>query len=133
MSAIAPASNATSSRDPSLVERGPSYLLVKFKSAAARVSNESPLAMVLWSVLEQHFTYQLVLDMEGTACLDEVAVGQLMMLAQWIVAHRGTIRLCGLSAYDRDVLEQFGVEINLPVYADVGSAIFGGRSPRLPR
>jgi anti-anti-sigma regulatory factor len=88
---------------------------------------------VLWSVLDEHFTYQLVLDLEEADCLDETSVKQLMTLAQWVVAQHGTIRLCGLSDHDRNVLRRCGVASCLPAYADIGEAIFAGHPPRQPR
>ena len=104
-------------RGRSDLQRGP-HLLVKLRVAAA-ASDRTPLAEVLWSLLERHFTYRLVLDLEGARCLDEAVVSQLMTLAQRIIAHRGTIRLCGLSAYNRRVLEQFETMSELPVYDDI--------------
>ena len=133
MPAIAAQRDMTSSCAPPVAERGASYLLVKFQNAASHASDETPLAIVLWSVLEMHFTHQLVLDMQGTACLDETAVKQLMTLAQWIVARRGSIRLCGLSEHDQNVLDQSGALSYLPVYEDVAEAIFAGHPSRLPR
>jgi anti-anti-sigma regulatory factor len=130
---IAPERDASSRRGLPCVERGPSYLLMKLRNIDAQVSEQAPLAEVLWSVLQRHFANRLVLDLEGASRLDGATVAQLMTLAQRIRAHHGTIRLCGVSAYNRRVLERFGVMSELPVYADLSGAIFAERRPRLPR
>jgi hypothetical protein len=108
-------------------------LLVKLKNVAACVSNQTSLAEVLWSVLERHCTCRLVLDLEGAGCLDEADVAQLVTLARRIIAHDGMLRLCGPSAHNRRALEPFQAGGDLPVYADIGGALFGERRPRLPR
>lgn len=132
MSTIALERNTSSHRGRSDLQRGPAYLLVKLRVAAA-ASDRTPLAEVLWSLLERHCTCRLALDLEGAGCLDEAVVTQLMTLAQRIIAHRGTIRLFGLSAYNRRVLEQFETFSELPVCADIWEALFAERRPRIPR
>jgi hypothetical protein len=125
--------DASSRRDPFCVERGPSYLLVKLKNVAGQVSDQASLGEVIWSLLQRHFAYRLILDLEGASRLDEAAVAQLVALAQRILAHDGTIRLCGVSAYNRGVLARLGATSDLPLYADLSGAIFAERRSRLPR
>jgi anti-anti-sigma regulatory factor len=84
-------------------------------------------------VLERHFTCRLVLDLEGASCLDEVAVNQLVALTHRIIARHGTIRLCGLSAYNRGAIERCGGMRYLPIYADIGGALFAELGPRSKR
>jgi len=133
MPALALERNVIFRRSTSYEELDPSYLLVRLRDAAARVSHRTCLAQVLWSLLEEHFTYRLVLDLEGAGGLDEADVEQLMTLARRLITRQGTIRLCGLSAYNRGVLERLGVMSYLLVYSDLGEALFANRGLRLPR
>ena len=109
MPALALERNVIFRRSTSYEELDPSYLLVRLRNVAPRVSRRTSLSEALWSLLEEHFTYRLVLDLEGAGCLDETDVEQLMTLARRLITRQGTLRLCGPSAYNREVLEQLGV------------------------
>ena len=49
------------------VERGPDWLLVRIRNLD-RAEPETPLAEQLWALLEQHFTYRLVLELDEVRC-----------------------------------------------------------------
>ena len=46
------------------VERGPDWLLVRLRNLDFLAPDAPPLAEQLWSLLQQHFTYRLVLELD---------------------------------------------------------------------
>jgi anti-anti-sigma factor len=114
------------------VERGPGWLLVKIKSLD-RSSEEPPLADVLWGLLETHFTYRLVLELDQVRMLDSHLIGQLVQLYRQIRHHGGVMRLCGLSAYNLDVLRTCRLQDRFLPYRDREEAVMGCSRPRQPR
>ena len=46
------------------VERGPGWLLVRIANLDLAEFDTPPLAERVWSVLQQHFTYRLVLELD---------------------------------------------------------------------
>jgi len=109
------------------LERGPNCML-------ARLSKEGPgdelppLADELWEQMRRHMTYQVVLEMDAVGRLDSHIIGQLVKLYKRIREHDGLLRLCGLSAEDREVLHQCQLESLLPTYPGRADALMG-RSP----
>ena len=68
------------------VERGPDWLLVRVRNLDLAESDAPPLAERLWQLLEQHFTYRLVLELDGVQVLNSHLIGQ---LAAVVPADRG--------------------------------------------
>ncbi len=114
------------------VTRGPDSLWVKVHSPGEFSSEAAPLADQLWEVLECHFTYRLVLDLSEIDCLDRKLLGQLLALQRRVRHHRGLMRICGLSAFNQQVLETAGLGDRFPSYCDVEEAVMGSW-PRVPR
>jgi anti-anti-sigma factor len=112
------------------VTRGPNWLLVKVRNPGVDVSDTPPLAEELWSLLERHFVYRLVLDLDGLSLLHSYLLGQLVLLDRRIRDHDGLMRLCGLSRYNREVLELHGLDARFPAYGDCKEAVMGARKPR---
>ena len=97
------------------VDRGPDWLMIK-----VRRFKEDPLASQqigerLWRLLEQHFTYRLVLELDQAAVLTSELIAQLIHLQKRICEHGGTLRLCGLSPHNQRVLRTCALEEHLPV------------------
>lgn len=113
------------------VHRGPGWLLVKLLNP-----DDSPppplLADQLWSLMERHLVYRLVLDLDEIRVFDRHLLGQLVQLYRRIRRHEGVMRLCGLSPLNRKVLESHRRLVDrLPPYDDVEEAIMGvKRKPR---
>jgi len=113
------------------VDRGPGWLLVKLKSPDGNASETPPLADEVWSLLARHFVYRLVLELDEIDLLDSHLLGQLVLLDKRVREHDGLMRLCGLSAFNRQVLRTHGLNIRFPTYDDREEAVMGGR--RKPR
>ena len=77
------------------VVRGPDWLFVRLRPDPERLDQ---IAERLWALLNKHFIYRLVLEMDDVEFLPSVLMGQLVMLQKRILQHEGSLRLCGLSA-----------------------------------
>jgi anti-anti-sigma factor len=115
------------------VDRGPDWLLVRVRNLGSDAVDPPRLADQLWSLLQQHFTYRLVLELDQLLVLNSHLIGQLIDLYKRIRQHEGVLRLCGLSPYNRRVLHTCCLEDRLPAYESRVDAVTGGFDPRLPR
>jgi anti-anti-sigma factor len=109
------------------VERGPDCLLVRVMCPGDATAEAPPLAEHLWSLLEQHFVYRLVLDMDQIELLHSYLLGQLVLLDRRVRDHGGMMRLCGLSRYNQEVLHLHGLSTRFPAYCDCHEAVMGCR------
>ena len=108
------------------LDRGPDWLLVRLKSPEADASDTPPLAAELWSLLERHFVYRLVLELDEISLLQSYLLGQLVVLDKRVREHGGLMRLCGLSSFNQQVLRSHGLDVRFPTYGDVVEAVMGG-------
>ncbi len=113
------------------VDRGPDWLLVKIKHLAD--SADTPLARNLWSLLEQHFTYRLVLEMDEVDMLDSHLIGQLLALGKRIQDRDGILRLCGLSEHNQQMLDTCRLSNHFLSYRNREEAVLGPGRPHNPR
>jgi anti-anti-sigma factor len=111
------------------VERGPDWLLVRVRNLDLAESDAPPLAERLWRVLQQHFTYRLVLELNDVEALNSDLVGQLTKLYRRIEEHGGVMRLCGLSPHNRQVLHACRLDDRLLPYEDREEAVMGRTHP----
>ncbi len=111
------------------VERGPNWLWVKVAEPPRKSSEMPPLADTLRSVLEEHFTYRLVLELEEIKVFSSELIGELLRLNRWIRSHQGMMRLCGLSPENGEIFQRCRRDIFLPAYRNRLEAILG--RPRL--
>ncbi|MEN6496609.1 MAG: STAS domain-containing protein [Thermoguttaceae bacterium] len=107
------------------VRRGPGWLLVRLLAPSDGSPHLPPLADQLWSLLESHFVYRLVLELHEIRRLDRPLLGQLVQLYRRIHQHGGMVRLCGLSPLNRRILENHGLIGRLPPYENVEEAVMG--------
>lgn len=115
------------------VERGPGWLLVKVGDPEGFGEELPSLADCIWSIMEQHFTYRLVLELDRIALLNSSLIGQLIDLYRRIRGQDGVLRLCGLSAYNRQVLHTCRLDDRLPAFHDRREAVLGSTYPSQPR
>lgn len=113
------------------VHRGPGWLLVKLLNPGNDSPHAIPLADQLWSLLESHLVYRLVLELNEIRVLDRHLLGQLVQLYRRIHRHGGVMRLCGICPLNRKILEDHSLANHLPPYEDVEEAVMGVR--RKPR
>ncbi|HWC88727.1 MAG TPA: STAS domain-containing protein [Pirellulales bacterium] len=114
------------------VARGPDWLIVKLHCLPENLWDAPPLADTLWTLLEQHFTYRLVLECHNLPLLHTMLIGQLLMLQRKITANGGMLRLCGLSAANRNVIKTCRLDTRLPYFETRVAAVLG-QQPIKPR
>ncbi|HUY31875.1 MAG TPA: STAS domain-containing protein [Pirellulales bacterium] len=121
------------------VERGPDWLIIRL-SPPPRVSlppwdgeDGADLADTLWSLVERHFTYRLLLECEELTRLDSTLVAQLLVLDRRLHEHDGMLRLCGLSELNQQVLERCRLNGRFPSFRDRSHAVLGTSRPQQPR
>jgi anti-anti-sigma factor len=115
------------------IDRGPDWVFVRLRPAHDGGTEENTLAAHVWSMLEQSFTYRLVLELESIDLLQSCLIAQLVMLSKRIHSHGGMLRLCGLSAVNQQVLHVCRLEGCLPNYENRGDAVMGAHRPLQPR
>ncbi len=115
------------------VERGPDWLLVRVKQSDEERAETPPLEGVLWDLLQQHFTYRLVLELDQVDLLNSYLIGQLVALYKRIREHDGVMRLCGLSPYNRRVLHTCRLDERFLPYQDRREAVLGRGGPQRPK
>jgi hypothetical protein len=116
------------------VDRGPDCLLITVREPSRAAECFAPLDEVLWSILDQHFTYRLVLELGQLRSLNREIVAQLLALHDRISAHGGLMRVCGLSSRNRRLLlEREGDDGRLVPYHDLEEAVMVSVAPRRPR
>lgn len=113
------------------VQRGPDWLIVRIKNFDPAEPDSPSLMEGIWSLLEQHFTYRVVLELDQVPLMNSALVEQLFLLYRRIQEHDGVLRLCGLSPYSRRVLHACRLDDRLPPYHDRQEAVMG--RPRQPR
>ena len=105
------------------VERGPDWLFVRIGNPVRDRLHCPPLKDCLWSLLQEHFTHRLVLEMDEIDFLDSHLTGQLVALYQAISSNGGVLRLCGLSPQNRKILEACHLDERFPVYGSRMDAV----------
>lgn len=112
------------------VQRGPGWLLVKARNCDQDAWAAPPLADQVWSLLERHFVYRLVLELDELKLLDSHLIWQLLLLHRRIRDHNGVMRLCGLSALNQRVLQVCGLIDRFPPYSNLEEAVMGSCRPK---
>ncbi len=114
------------------MERGPECLFVRLRRAEEVAADETDLGDRLWSLLQQHNIYRLILELDDLPVLQSRLISQLVALRSRIDLHRGLMRLCGLSEMGRQALKKCRLDARLPDYRDRNEAIMGFR-PSKPK
>jgi anti-anti-sigma factor len=107
------------------VERAADWLLVRLISHNQSASDTPPLADWLWARLEEQAVCRLVLELDQMAVLYSYVIGQLVLLHKRIVVHGGTLRLCGLSPHNQQVLHFCRLDDRFSLYPGRAEALRG--------
>jgi anti-anti-sigma factor len=113
------------------VDRGPDWVFVRLHPDDSNLEPDS-LADKLWAVLEQSFTYRLVLELDEVPILQSYLIAQLVLISKRINSHGGLLRLCGLSPANQEVIRMCRLDGCLPHFVNRGDAVMGHR-PMQPR
>lgn len=104
------------------IDRGPGWLIVQLTPVDEPYDN---LADRLWGLLNQHFVYRLVLEMEYVDFLPSQLMGQLVMLHKRVLKHGGALRLSGLSEECLQALHTCRLDQALPHFRSRAEAVRG--------
>ena len=115
------------------VDRGPDWIFVRLRPALHDGTDEFSLANKIWSLLEQCFTYRLVLELDRVELLQSSLIAQFVLLSKRIHSHGGLLRLCRLSPANQQVLHVCRLDGCLPNYDNRGDAVMGAHLPTQPR
>jgi hypothetical protein len=111
------------------IDRGPDWLFVRPVRTGKAAVNAALLAEQVWSILEQHFTHRLVLELGNIGTLDESWLAALESLEKRIQEHDGMMRICGLSTGNVEALRQSRAQRHFPHFRDRESAVMGHIRP----
>lgn len=116
------------------VQRGPDWLFVRLvpPDQPGLVPEAEGVAEQIWEVIQQHFCYRVVLELDRVGMLYSSLLGQLILLSKRIYSHQGILRMSGVSEHNLDVLRTCRLEAALPSYHNRGDAVMG-HNPQKPR
>ncbi len=112
------------------VERGPDWLFVRLRDEAMDFDR---VAEQLWDLLEKHFIYRLVLEMDELKIFPSQLMGQLVMLQKRVLQHGGALRLCSLSPECQSALHFCRLDHALPNFPTREDAVYGRDNLVKPR
>jgi anti-anti-sigma regulatory factor len=110
------------------VEEEGGWLFVGIRHPSRETFEMYDLAQRVWSIVEEHHVYRLVLELDEIAMLDSLLLGQLIRLEQELAVQGGVLRLSGLSPRQQEVLTLFGSHLGqrLVGYSNREQAVRGG-------
>jgi anti-anti-sigma factor len=111
-------------------ERGPDCLFIRLHGPQTLETDARDLVEPLWSHLEQHFTYRLVLELNDVTILRSNILGALVQLQKRITEHGGLMRICGLSKQGQEILRATQLDTCLAQYRSREEAVMGYRPGR---
>ncbi|OHB78248.1 MAG: hypothetical protein A2W31_04555 [Planctomycetes bacterium RBG_16_64_10] len=109
------------------VDVSPEWLFFRLVKEWHDAGPTPPLAERVWSVVEQHSIYRLVVELDGQLLLSSYLVGQLILLCKRAHQRGGAMRLCGLADAQYQVIEIMRLGQMLPNYQTRGDAVTGHR------
>ena len=115
------------------VDRGPDWLFVRPRRHGPHPGDTPLWAEQIWALLEQNFTYRLVLELDEVEYLDSCLVGQLVWLHKRIGANDGVLRICGLNEFNQDILHLCGLEGRFGLFRNREEAVMRYARPLQPR
>jgi anti-anti-sigma regulatory factor len=115
------------------VDRGPDWLWIRIRSVEAGSFPPTSLAEEVKELVEKHFIYRVVLELHRVPELSSQLIGELVQLNRYILKHDGVLRVCGLSAEGRAMLDICGLDDLCLEYATREEAVVGSCAPRAPR
>lgn len=112
-------------------ERGPGCLIIRLKPGDESQAPDD-LADTIVRLMEEHFCYRVIIELDEVRLVDSRLLGQLVKLVRLVQNRDGLVRLCGLSPFNRQLVALSGLEKVLPAYGDRRHAIMACdcRKPR---
>jgi anti-anti-sigma factor len=114
------------------VDRGPDWLFIRLEPTTQPPADYSTVAEQVWQVVQQHFIYRVVLELEGLTTFPSSLIGQLVLLHKRLHTQGGVLRLCGLSDQQEQAIQCSRLDARFPAYPNREQAVWGHR-PAQPR
>jgi anti-anti-sigma factor len=112
------------------VERGPDWLFVRVGAPVDGECDVSSMAESIWSVIQQHFVYRVVLECDELAMLDSALIAQLIGLHRRLQKQGGLLRLSGLSDRNQELLRACRLDGLFPQFGNRSQAVLAHRPVR---
>jgi anti-anti-sigma regulatory factor len=113
------------------VDQSPEWLFVRVLHVGID-SVKPQISETLWSLAGEQGINRLVIELGEAAWLTSYLIGQLMVLHKRAHLDGGTVRLCGISERNYQVLEMMQLTERFPNYPTREAAVMG-HAPRKPR
>ena len=107
------------------IDRGPNWLLVGIRRATQGGAGLEAFATHIQSLLEQHLTNRLVVDLHRAGTVTEILAEQLAETRDWLMERGGVMRICGPSPQQREILERHGLGERFVAYRNRAEAVQG--------
>ena len=107
------------------VVRGPDWLIVRVEIDREDADH---FAEMIWELVEKHFVYRLVLEMDNVEFMPSVMMGQLVMLQKRLLQHEGSLRLSGLRPECEQALRFCRLDHTLSHFGTLEDAVNGSDS-----
>jgi anti-anti-sigma factor len=107
------------------VRQDRNWLFVKIRDPEQDTADTPPLADRLWKLLREHLASRLVLELDEVEVLSRDVLRQLFLLRERLKKEGGTMRLCGLSPDNQQVLHSCGLDDIFPQYENREEAVLG--------
>lgn len=109
------------------VVRGPDWLIVRVQIDS---EDADQLADLIWDLVEKHFVYRLVLEMDDVEFMPSAMMGQLVMLQKRLLQHEGSLRLSGLRPECEQALHFCRLDHTLSHFDTRADAVHGSDSQK---
>ena len=107
------------------LERGPDWLFVHLEPGELDREGNVALADALWRLMENEFTYRMVLELDDVSLLYSALLGELVLLNRRILEHGGMLRICGLSTTNLETLRCSRLDTYLSCCESRAEALMG--------
>lgn len=109
------------------VVRGPDWLIVRVQVEPHEADD---FADRVWELVERHFIYRIVLEMDDVDFMPSVLMGQLVMLQKRLLQQGGSLRLSGLNANCEEALHFCRLDHTLAHFDSRVDAVRGSDSTK---
>lgn len=106
------------------LDRGPDWIFVRLIPPSDLAISPN-LAAALWGVMENQFTYRMVLELDSVQVLNSHLLGELLQLSKRVDSCGGMLRICGLNEGVHDALRITRLQSQFSCYRDRGAALMG--------
>jgi anti-anti-sigma regulatory factor len=94
------------------------WLYVRASRIPGQESDDTLFADAVASLAAQRGNYRLIVEFDNALMLTSLIAGQLVVLHKRVHLKGGSLRLCGMSNFNRDVLRLMGVLDRFHLFSD---------------